>query len=255
MQQERGADFSELPKRLFLCSNYRTTMSAALAIAASGMAAASLRLDVSAGNVANMSATGPMPDANASNTTGFPAAYVPLRIDQVDVAGGTAARMTTVSPSYVPRYDPSAPYADKNGMVAAPNVDLANEVVQQITALYTFAANAEVMQAESQMMKALLDIKAWKERLQPLILMRGREPLLQPPSGGLAIRHFVSEMQLPRNIDSGAFPQNSCKVFPDGHARRRAHGRVAWHVPGRRAAMFGFRGTAVLSITERIAYW
>jgi flagellar basal-body rod protein FlgC len=57
-------------------------------------------------------------------------------------------------------YDPSAPYADKNGMVAAPKVDLTNEVVQQITALYEFAANARVMQTASQMMKTLLDIKA-----------------------------------------------------------------------------------------------
>jgi flagellar basal-body rod protein FlgC len=133
-------------------------MNRALAIAASGMAAASLRLEVSASNVANMSTTGPLPDASASNTTGVPA-YVPLRVDQIDVAGGTAARVTTVSPSYVPMYDPRAPYADKNGMIAAPNVDLANEFVQQITAVYTFAANAKVMQAESQMMRALLDIK------------------------------------------------------------------------------------------------
>jgi flagellar basal-body rod protein FlgC len=134
-------------------------MSAAFAIAASGMAAAARRPEVSASNVANMSTTGPMPDANASNTTGFPSAYVPLRVDQVDVAGGTAARVTTVSPSYVPTYDPAAPYADKNGIVAAPNVDLANEAVQQITALYAFAANAKVMQAQSQMMRTLLDIK------------------------------------------------------------------------------------------------
>jgi flagellar basal-body rod protein FlgC len=134
-------------------------MSAAFAIAESGMAAATRRLEVSAANVANMSTNGPMPDANASDPTRFPAAYVPLRVDQVDVAGGTAARVTTVSPSYVPTYDPAAPYADKNGMVAAPNVDLANEAVQQITALYTFAANAKVMQVESQMMRVLLDIK------------------------------------------------------------------------------------------------
>ena len=136
-------------------------MNAAFSIAKSGMAAASLRLDVSAGNVANMSDTGPLPDASASSAAGFPAAYTPLRVDQVDVAGGgTAARVTTVSPSYVPMYDPSAPYADKNGMVAAPNVDLTNEVVQQMTALYTFAANARVLQTASQMMKTLLDIKA-----------------------------------------------------------------------------------------------
>jgi flagellar basal-body rod protein FlgC len=129
-----------------------------LSIATSGLAAASLRLQVSASNVANISDTGPLPDA--SNAAGFPAAYAPSRVDQVDVAGGgTAATVTTVSPSYVPQYDPSAPYADKNGLVAAPNVDLANEAVQQITARIEFAANAKVIQIESEMMKTLLDIK------------------------------------------------------------------------------------------------
>ena len=133
-------------------------MNSAFAIAKSGMQAASLRLDVSASNVANMSSDGPLPDA--TNAAAFPPAYVPQRVDQVEVAGGTAARATNVSPSYVPAYDPSAPYADKNGMVAAPNVDLTNEVVQQITAAYEFAANARVLQTASQMMKTLLDIKA-----------------------------------------------------------------------------------------------
>jgi flagellar basal-body rod protein FlgC len=129
-----------------------------LSIATSGLAAASLRLQVSASNVANISDTGPLPDA--PNAAGFPAAYAPSRVDQVDVAGGgTAATVTTVSPSYVPQYDPSAPYADKNGLVAAPNVDLANEAVQQITARIEFAANAKVIQIESEMMKTLLDIK------------------------------------------------------------------------------------------------
>jgi len=135
-------------------------MSAALAIAASGMAMATLRLNVSAGNVANMSTTGPLPDANASSTTEYPAVYSPLRVDQVGVAGGTAATVTTVSPSYAPTFDPGAPYADQSGMVATPNVDLANEVIQQIIAGYMFAANAMVMQVGSQMTSALLNITA-----------------------------------------------------------------------------------------------
>ena len=131
-----------------------------LSIATSGLAAASLRLQVSASNVANSSDTGPLPDANASSTAGFPPAYVPLRVNQVAGAGGgTAATVTTVSPSYVPQYDPGAPYAHKNGQVAAPNVDLANEIVQQITASYAFAANAKAIQAGSNTISALLDIK------------------------------------------------------------------------------------------------
>jgi flagellar basal-body rod protein FlgC len=156
-RQEYGSESADLLKRIFSGLELIEGMSTVLAIAVSGMAAASRRLEVSASNVANSSTTGPLPDAN---TSGFPPAYTPLRIDQVDVGGGTSATVTPVSPSYVPTYDPSAPYADKNGMVAAPNVDFVNEFVQQITARYAFAANAKVIQADSRMLSTLLDIKA-----------------------------------------------------------------------------------------------
>ena len=129
-----------------------------LSIATSGLAAASRRLEVSASNVANALDSGPLP--GAPNPTRAPPAYVPQRLDQTAVAGGgTATTVTNVSPSYAPSYDPTAPYADKNGQVAAPNVDLANEALQQITARYAFAANAKVVQVASELTKALLDIK------------------------------------------------------------------------------------------------
>jgi flagellar basal-body rod protein FlgC len=140
-------------------------MNGALSIATSGLAAASLQLDVSASNVANAQTSGALPAGNGSSATAGPSAYVPLRVNQVDVAngtagGGTAATALPVSPSYVPIYDPSAPYANSSGLVATPNVELANEAVQQMVARYTFAANANVVRTASQMLKSLLDIKA-----------------------------------------------------------------------------------------------
>jgi flagellar basal-body rod protein FlgC len=129
-----------------------------LSIATSGLVAASRRLEVSASNIANAQDTGPLPDA--PNAESFPPVYRAQRVDQVDVAGGgTVANVSTVSPGYVTQYDPSAPFADKDGLVAVPNVDLANEAVQQITARVEFAANARVIQVYSEMMKTLLDIK------------------------------------------------------------------------------------------------
>jgi flagellar basal-body rod protein FlgC len=140
-------------------------MSSALSIATSGMAAASLRLDVAASNIANMQSTGPLPasgSGTASPSSGF-AAYVPLTVDQVSISGGsgpsgTSATVSTVSPSFVPRSDPSAPFADQNGLVAAPNVDLTNEVVQTVIAKYEFATNAKVAKTASDMSKSLLDV-------------------------------------------------------------------------------------------------
>jgi flagellar basal-body rod protein FlgC len=143
-------------------------------IATSGLSAASLRVNVAASNIANVSTTGPLPASGGSGTSAgagssgigptFPAAYVPLRVDQVSQSsgstpGGTVATVSTVSPSYTAQYDPSAPFANQDGLVAAPNVDLANEFVQLATAKYSFIANAKVIQAYSETTDALLDIK------------------------------------------------------------------------------------------------
>ena len=132
-------------------------MSIASRISVSGMDVAALRLQVSASNVASSLSDGPMP--GTANAAGYPSAYVPLRVDQVSTAsGGTSASVGVVTPSYLSTYDPSAPYADSNGMVASPNVDLPSEIAQQIVARYDFAANANVLRADAQMMATLLNI-------------------------------------------------------------------------------------------------
>lgn len=133
-------------------------MSSALSIAVSGMNAAMTRLQVAASNIANVATTGALPDAQeAANAK---RAYAPLRVDQIDLSGGgTAATVSAVSPSYVPLYDPSAPYADSHGMVAAPNVDLGQEVVQLMVARYSFAVNARVVETTAKMLQTLIDIK------------------------------------------------------------------------------------------------
>jgi flagellar basal-body rod protein FlgC len=135
-------------------------MSVVLSIATSGLVAAARRLEVSARNVANALSSGPSPDADAAIKESYPAAYNALRVDQVEAAGGgTLAIVRQDSPGTVPTFDPNAPYADANGMVSAPNVDLANEAVQQLMAREAFAMNAMVVRTYAQMMKSLLDIK------------------------------------------------------------------------------------------------
>src|SRR5581483_10236276 len=117
-----------------------------LSIATSGLSAASLRLEVAASNIANARDTGPLPPAggtptNSSNGSSFPAAYVPLQVNQVDqttgsAPAGTLATVTSVSPSFVVQSDPNAPFANQDGLVAAPNVDLASQFIQLLTAKY-----------------------------------------------------------------------------------------------------------------------
>ncbi|MBB4392264.1 flagellar basal body rod protein FlgC [Bradyrhizobium sp. ERR14] len=138
-------------------------------IATSGLSAASLRVNVAASNIANVQTTGPLPGSGGSSpsaVTGspgiaptFPTAYVPLRVDQVDqTPGGTIAKVSTVSPSYTAQSDPSASFANQDGLVAAPNVDIASEFVQLAAAKYSFIANAKVIQAYAETTESLLDI-------------------------------------------------------------------------------------------------
>jgi flagellar basal-body rod protein FlgC len=134
-------------------------MSIASTIAVSGLNAATLRLDVAANNIANSLSDGPLP--GTANPENFPSAYTPLRVNQTDVVGGgTSATISSVSPATVSTFDPTAPFANSDGMVASPNVDLANEMVQLLIARYSFAANAQVIRTDAQMSAALLNITA-----------------------------------------------------------------------------------------------
>ena len=47
-----------------------------------------------------------------------------------------------------------------NTSSSSPDVDLASEIVQQMMARVSFAANAQVIRADSKMMASLLDITA-----------------------------------------------------------------------------------------------
>jgi|HubBroStandDraft_5_1064220.scaffolds.fasta_scaffold29812_1 flagellar basal-body rod protein FlgC len=136
-----------------------------LSIATSGLSAASLRLDVAASNIANATTTGPLPAADGAgvpaNSSNLPAVYVPLRVNQTDQSdGGTAATVSAVSPAFFVQSDPSASFANADGLVAAPNVDLASQFVQLLTAKYAFAANAKVVQSYAATSRSLLDIIA-----------------------------------------------------------------------------------------------
>ena len=136
-------------------------MSSISTIALSGMNAAVRRLEVSASNVANVLSTGALPNADGTVPAGAPRAYAPLELVQTASAGGgTQTPVTTATPSSTAVSDPQAPFADQNGLVAAPNIDLSQELVGQMIASYSFAANAAVMKADDSMTKSLLDVTA-----------------------------------------------------------------------------------------------
>ncbi len=104
-------------------------MSIATTIAVSGMNAAALRLQISASNIANVQSSGPCRAAPMPRS--YPPAYNALAVNQTAMPDGTTfATVTPVLPGTVTAWDPAASYANAQGMVAAPNVDMANEAVQ-----------------------------------------------------------------------------------------------------------------------------
>jgi flagellar basal-body rod protein FlgC len=63
-------------------------------------------------------------------------------------------------PSYALAYDPSAPFANMQGMVATSNVDPAREVLNQMMASLAYRANIATFKTAQQMEKTLLDATA-----------------------------------------------------------------------------------------------
>ncbi|SFU20257.1 flagellar basal-body rod protein FlgC [Kosakonia arachidis] len=122
-------------------------------ISGSAMAAQSKRLNVSASNMANAdSVTGP--DGK------------PYRAKQVifNVDGGPdqeigGVRVSDIVESDAPDrlvYEPGNPLADGQGYVHMPNVDVAGEMVNTISASRSYQANVDVMNtAKTMMLKTL----------------------------------------------------------------------------------------------------
>ena len=113
-------------------------MGSAMSISASGLAAASLRLQAAASNIVN---------ADSS-------AYQP--VSQVPAQGGVNASLQPVTALLA--YNPA--YAHVQGMVAQPNVDLPAEIVNMKEAANSFRASLAAYKFSSQMFKALLDATA-----------------------------------------------------------------------------------------------
>lgn len=120
-------------------------MGNAMSIAVSGMQAASLRLEAAASNIVNMDSAG----------------YQPVSVAQSPAADGSVSTsLQPVTPAGLLAYDPASPYANVQGMVAKPNVDLATEIVNLKVAGYSFRASIQAYKAASQMFNTLLKATA-----------------------------------------------------------------------------------------------
>ena len=126
-------------------------MTPVAAIAGSGLAAATLGLNVSAANLAN---------ANDKSAPGSRSAYAPRAVKQAPApGGGVSAQAVTLKMAQMLVYDPASPVAGANGMVETPEIDPISEVTNQLAAGRAFAFSLEALQAADDEQKQLLDLK------------------------------------------------------------------------------------------------
>jgi len=136
-----------------------TAMVGSIGIALSGLTAQTRRLDASAANVANVRSTGAVPTTDGAAADGKRAAYQPIAVAQSDAKPGTRTSFTPITPAYLQDYAPDDSAANGDGMVAAPNVDLATERVNQMAASRAYGANVAVVRTQDEMLTSLLDSK------------------------------------------------------------------------------------------------
>jgi len=132
-----------------------------MSVAVSGMTAATRRVDASASNVANVRTLGAVPGSSAAASTSAPKVHDALAVSQSAVSGGgVVSSIGTAVPSWIQEYAPGESFADENGVVAAPNVDLATETVNQITASRAYQAGVRTIETADDMTREAINMKA-----------------------------------------------------------------------------------------------
>ncbi len=135
-------------------------------IALSGALAQAQRLAGSANNVANIRSTGAIPAADGSVQPGQKQAYQPVSTGQTSVTGangqGQGARVVSkpTTPAYLPEYQPDSTDANDQGLVAAPNVDITRESVDQVASLRAFQANLATIRTQDELERSAIDTLA-----------------------------------------------------------------------------------------------
>lgn len=133
-------------------------MTSVFSTSLSGMQAATVRLASAASNIANASSTGKLPSADNPEATSFLPKDV---ITTSNNAGGEHLGVSTTlvprDPAYSSAYDPRSQDANKDGFVAAPNVDIAEEILDAMMARLAYQASSKVISVEKDRQETLLD--------------------------------------------------------------------------------------------------
>ena len=124
-----------------------------VSIALSGLTASSLKASTAASNIANISTSGALSSEDGQ------APYEARFTTQTSLeSGGVRADVAIRNPGFVPAFDPGSPFANSEGLIGAPNVDLAEEIINLKLAETTYKANVKTLQVASELSDELLNI-------------------------------------------------------------------------------------------------
>ena len=115
----------------------------AIHTAFTGMMAARTKAHTSAANIAG---------ATSENTVPKDTLVTPSK------DGGVKTTVIPRSQPFVPSYEPGSPFADKDGYVKSPNIDIAAESINAAEAGRAFEANAAIIEISTNMSDRLIDI-------------------------------------------------------------------------------------------------
>lgn len=129
----------------------------AISSALSGLLAASKKVEASASNIANISSSGALDEADGR------APYSALTTAQQSVTdangNGIGVRSSAVpkDPGFVQAYNPDSPFANEDGVIGVPNVNLAEESVNLKIAELSYKANIKVLQTAESLSDELIE--------------------------------------------------------------------------------------------------
>ncbi len=125
-------------------------------ISGSGMTAQSLRLNITASNLANAdSVSSSTEETYRAREPVFSAIYDRARGDQASVGVKVAAVVENQSPLQR-EYQPDHPMADEEGYIYKPNVDVVAEMANMISASRSYQSNVEVFNTSKRMLMRTL---------------------------------------------------------------------------------------------------
>ena len=127
-------------------------------VAGSALSAQSLRLNLTASNLANMNNVSGDPNAVYQPRHAVFRAASPSFAEQLAATGVEVLGIVESSAPPIERYDPGHPEADASGMVYASNVNAMDEMANMISASRSYQSNLEVINTAKELLSRTLSL-------------------------------------------------------------------------------------------------